>query len=391
MLAINDYKDRYSDLNVNLKEVNRFIQFLMYKQKEENATDETSYLYYGIYRNHIRRYEKLIEKELALWNDEDVKTCISGSLINNRSTYYALFTVINQYEIWAKDRGYNYSSNPCEDVNLIECMRFNENLMQSKAITIDEIYEMWELIKTKQNEESKKVDVQNLALILLARIGLRGIEWNEILALRPEDLDEENRCINVTNRKRYLKKDEEIETERVVKVIKDVDIRIFNTLKEAYNAKEKWFFDKLKKARGADRFTEEPYDNDGFIIKYVNKLQMTSPVLRKLVKDFFDAADRTYINLTDIYKNFLFDKILEVEKENGIVYTEDVKRIYEEETGQTAYHPLKKLFEEVFKTQVMNKKGTMGSRNKKEYDRQYYLKVLKEKRKKAKEEKDRED
>ncbi|MGL4730958.1 MAG: hypothetical protein ACRCW0_05170 [Clostridium sp.] len=381
MLRIADYEKILEKRNERYTEgVKEFMQYLLFKQKENNLQDSTVERYFLTYINNIFQLEEVLEKKLALWNEEDVKVCLQGFSTNSPSTYRLIFSIIDNFKAWTNDE-----NNPCNSLKIEDLMIFNKAALNNKLIGIDELFNMWQIIKQEKNDTASIVNEQNFAMVLLMRSGLKGKAWNEVLALQPGDLDRENHKINVTNRVRYLEEGQEREPLRVIKVIEDVEDRVFDVLEKAYELKEG---SQPGKGKG-NNLVDFYYDDEGYIIKR-NFLQseITAPIIRRSVTNFFDAADKPYVNATDLFMNKMIDELTKIEETNKFLTTVDVQNVknkYDLESKN--YNSLRKYYEEIFDTEILDSridKDKNREDNRKQYYKDYYEKVLKEKRKKQK-------
>lgn len=383
MLRIEDYEKILEKKNEKFTEgVKEFIQYLLFKQKKDNLQDLTLERYFLTYINNIYQLEEVWCKKLALWNEQDVKVCLQGSATNSPSTYRLMFSIIDNFEEWAKEEGYNPSYNPCNSLKIEDLMIFNKAALNNKLIGIDELFNMWQIIKQEKNDTASIVNEQNFAMVLLMRSGLKGKAWNEVLALQPGDLDRENHKINVTNRVRYLEEGQEQEPLKVIKVIEDVEDRVFDVLEKAYELKEG---SQPGKGKG-NNLVDFDYDDEGYIIKQSSlQSEITAPVIRRSVTNFFKAADKPYVNATNLFMNKMIDELAKIEEENKVLTTADVQNVKNKyDLDSKNYNSLRKYYEEIFDTEIVDSridKDKNREDNRKQYYKDYYEKVLKERRK----------
>ncbi|MGL5480226.1 MAG: hypothetical protein ACRDCB_14390 [Clostridium sp.] len=381
MLNIEDYENMLTKRNEKYTEgVKEFIQYLLFKQKDNNLQDSTVQRYFLIYINNIYQLEEVWGKKLALWNEQDVKVCLQGSATNSPSTFRLMFSIIDNFEEWAKKQG----NNPCDTLNVEELMIFNKEALNNILIGIDELFNMWNIIRQEKNITASTVDEQNFAMVLLMRSGLKGKAWNEVLALQPGDLDRENHKINVTNRVRYLEEGQEQEPLKVIKVIEDVEDRVFDVLEKAYELK-RCIVEMPGKSEDVKSIR---YLDEGFLIKGTERqLMITAPIIRKTVSKYFDAADKPYVNATNLFMNKMIDELAKIEEENKVLTITDVKMVKNKyDLDSKNYNNLRKYYEEIFDTEIETPFGKhkelKGLQDIKEYNKAYYQKVLKAKRNK---------
>ncbi|MGL4731565.1 MAG: hypothetical protein ACRCW0_08270, partial [Clostridium sp.] len=247
-----------------------------------------------------------------------------------------------------------------------------------------ELFNMWQIIKQEKNDTASIVNEQNFAMVLLMRSGLKGKAWNEVLALQPGDLDRENHKINVTNRVRYLEEGQEQEPLKVIKVIEDVEDRVFDVLEKAYELK-RCIVEMPGKSEDVKSIR---YLDEGFLIKGTERqLMITAPIIRKTVSKYFDAADKPYVNATNLFMNKMIDELAKIEEENKVLTITDVKMVKNKyDLDSKNYNNLRKYYEEIFDTEIETPFGKhkelKGLQDIKEYNKAYYQKVLKANRNK---------
>lgn len=335
--------------------------------KESDLADITKKSYMYDYNNFVEMFEKAKSKGLENFNEDDVIEIINSMPTSSRTVKYKMFKMIEQFEEWALQRGFNHSYNPCTNIDFNKVVEINKSILESKYIDLEEAYKVCEKAKTKG------VDYQDIVAFMLCRYGLKGKEWIEVRFLRWEDVDFENKVINVTNR------DDDEFDESNLKIIKriKIDDRMINYL---YAAKEETTYEKDTRALNKDTFREFKYMDFGYVCKVTentNEVAITFTVLRNRIVNLYKAVGMNRISMKDLVKSKKIDDLNDILKYKRIEFKEEfekdntrqdlntltnydfmiVQEYYEVDSSQSAYFSLKKDYELLFgKDQVLNGK-----------------------------------
>lgn len=335
--------------------------------KESDLADITKKSYQYDYSNFVEMHEKSKNKGLEDFNEDDIIEVINSIPSSSRTVKYKMFKMIEQFEEWALQRGFNHSYNPCTNIDFNKVVEINKSILESKYIDLEDAYDICE--KARMNG----IYYQDIIAFMLCRYGLKGKEWSEIRFLRWEDVDFDNKFINVTNR------DDDEFDENDLKVIKKIKIddTMVNYL---LLAKEETTFKKYTRALEKKTFREFTYMDFGYVCKVTensNEVTITFTMLRNRIVNLYKAAEVKRISMKDLVKSKKIDDLNDIlrykrtefkgefEKDNtrldlNTLTNYDfmiVQEYYEVDSSQSAYFSLKKDYELLFgKDQVFNGK-----------------------------------
>ncbi|MEG1310506.1 MAG: hypothetical protein RR942_06410 [Romboutsia sp.] len=329
----------YNQLPVFLKNKVDFLN-------ERKFTHSTCKNVYRTFYKLVYQIEQLKNKDLSQFNRDDVIELIQSVPTSSMNTIKHAFSVIKGYETWAIENGLNHSGeDPTQKINLKEIAIVNSRKIKNNYISYDEIFDMWQKIKTGQNEECDQITEQNLALVLLIRMGLRGNKWSEVLFLEKDDIDFENKIIHVTNRDQDV-----LDGKKNLENVKDIDIkddRIINILKEALEVKEYTYERGVAKTK-VD--VTRVFEDSNFIIKReVGYPIITPTIFRNRLALFFSAAEEKYIAAKDLFKCAELDMIFEIKnksKYNKLFISDflHVHKFFEPKATSSGYVTIKELY-----------------------------------------------
>lgn len=384
-LTYKDALEQYDSLDKFLKNKIKFLE------SKEILNENSKNVAWTKLRNDVYMFEVMWNKDLALFNEDDVRMVLSSVVAGTLNSAKTLKSVINQYEIWALKTGLNPASNPCDTIDVKKIAIPVRTMIDVSVISINELFELWDYIQTYPNEYCDRVTYQNFAMILLMRVGLKGKkQWNELMYLKEEDIDFENGLINVTNRDKDV-----VDGKKQLEVVKTltVDERILEVIKKAIEEKGYEYEFSIGRGNQGSIRKENEYIDYGYIIKPEQEQGefINSTVFRKRIENFFKAGERTYISARDMFRNAKLDMILDIKKVKGKLEIKDFKDVqdfYEPyQTSETAYLNLKEFYEsytgDIVIGNVRGKSEEQKRKEKKEFLRKYYFEVTKEKRRKA--------
>ena len=374
--------ERYDQLPYFLKNK------INYLESKEHLTENTKNAIWISFKKEIYPFEYAWDKDLALFNEKDVEKIlisVAGSTIVPAKT---LRSVMNRYEIWALQTGLNPAANPVEGIVLSNIVKPVKTMMENTVISIDELFDLWNYIQTAPNEFCDRLTYQNFAMILLIRIGLKGIkEWNEVKYIKKEDIDFDKGIIYVTNRDKEVEEDK-----KPLEIVKEIYVedRILEVIKKAMK-EEGYSYSYETGKNNALMQIDNIYVDYGHIIKPEEEQGeiINSTLFRKRVENFFKASERNYINAKDIFRNAKMDMLFNIKEKNGEVSIEDIKNIndYFEPylTGNTTYTPLREFYAAYTGDNITGAKIITGEKiSIEEYRRRYYQNVTKPKREREK-------
>ncbi|MBM7836308.1 hypothetical protein [Clostridium sardiniense] len=367
-----------------------------YLESRTELSENSKSVMWTKFRKDIHTFEYIWDKDLALFNEDDIKKVLGSIIGGTLSPAKTLLSIINRYEVWAMSVGLNTASNPCDTINLTSLVTVTKTIVDNTIISIDELFELWDYIQTYPNRFCDRVTYQNFAMILLMRIGLKGEkQWNEVMYLKEEDINFEDGIINVTNRDKDV-----VEGKKPLEVVKEISVepRILKVIKRAIEEKEYEY--NFNAGRGSQATIKKSnfYIDYGYIIKPEQDQGeiINSTVFRKRLSNFFDAAERKFISAKDIFRNAKLDMLLDLKESKGQLDIQDFKIVqdYFEPylKSNTSYMSLKEFYvsytqdDDILGTRDMtNSKSEEEKREeRKQFFRDYYQNVLKERRRKQK-------
>ena len=382
-------KWRYDEAVERYDELPYFLQNkIKYLESKKNLKEKTKYTMWISFRKKIYPFEYRWNKDLALFNKENVEKIlisVAGVTIGSAKN---LQSVMNGYEIWALQTGLNPGLNPVERVLLKNIVKPDRLMMENTIISIDELFELWNYIQTAPNKICHRLTYQNFAMILLIRIGLNGLkEWNEVLYLKKEDIDFDEGIIYVTNR------DKEVEEgKKTLEVVKEIYVedRILKVIKRAME-EEGYSYSYRAGRNNALMQKDKKYVDYGYVIKPEEEQGeiINSTIFRKRIENFFEASERNFIKGEDIFRNSKLDILFDIKKKNGEVSIEDIKNIndYFEPylKGDSTYTALREFYAAYTGDKIKGANIITGEKlSIEEYRRRYYQNVTKKKREKEK-------
>lgn len=305
--------------------LNNKIDFL----ESSDYLESTKQNYWGLFNQFVHDFEKMYNKDLAMFNEEDVKSIIKSKLTTSASSLYVLKSLINGYEEWALKIGLNPTYNPCNGWDLRDIAIINVTSLREKYVSLDELFELWEEVKHLET-----IDYQIFATVLLARVGLKGDKWSEIRYLKMQDIDLDNYIINATDRN-----ENNLENVKVVKQI-NIDDRILEILVGANNQTSN-----IRKK--FDKTREKDYVNLEYIIRSTETEIVSNPLIRTSIVTFFKETGTKYIPAKNLFLNAEIDELINIKNSSEIqkLTTSDFREVVKEFEGKDSSNIAFKLKE----------------------------------------------
>lgn len=300
------------------------------------------------FNNIFYRFEKSNNKDLAMFSKRDVERMFKLIPSSSMNTFKMYLSQLNNYELWAIERGINPTGdNPCADLNIHDLVYINQKELKLKYIDWDYIFELKNrILNLRQGtEDIDRVTEQNFLLLCLIRLGLKGNKWSEVLYLKEEDIDFENRVITVTNRNEKTENGEE--PLQIVKKIEIEDDRIIDLIKESQLVEGYVFTKKIK--NGLD--CEKRYMNTGYLVKAEvgQKTVLTPSIFRSRLAVIFESVGEPYIPAKDIFRCAELDMLYDLKEEsrtNKLSIDDFINThlFFEPYATQSGYVSLKELY-----------------------------------------------
>ncbi len=287
---------------------------------EDNYDNEKTQLTYGRLFKLFIDTEDALNKELALFNREELLQVIGSIPTYSKRTINTLDSLLTNYMAWATQRGINPTGvNPMQSVNVKDHLEknINTNLLSKRFVTKEDLYSI----------ASKCENVQDAVCVLLPFYGVYGQNCSEIINLKWENVKEEQNEIHIIT--------ENDEEPRFVKVDKE----LIEYLKKA----DKEFIYHRDKAEG-----EMPLIDNGYILKVPNRKNNTSdkisPVtIRQRMQKVMSKSDKfKLVTMKSLVTSGKFHKLEEIKAEKGTLTDEDFRNVVELFSGnKKSYFTLK--------------------------------------------------
>lgn len=310
---IKDIEDRHTRFEVA---ANNFIN-AWYK------SDETKKTIWSLYKNKILYIEKLKDKYLYEMNTpEEIKDIVSSMPTTSQLNKRKLFDFINSYLTYCETITFQINFNSCNSLDPDEVCKVSEKALINKLVSRDKL---WSIVE----EAKESIESNCIVGTILARYGIYGKEGNEILNLRWQDINRDDKTVTIT--------DEE-----------------GNEVRKAYIDDDRFYdFMQFAKDQVYVNFTRntELIQIEDFVVKEgnmrikdVQRNQMN--LLNKQTK-MFRALNIKSISFKTMLDSYYIERLLEIRKDRKLI-TEDILNILRESNpgiGQGSFLGIKKLWE----------------------------------------------
>ncbi|EGT3606766.1 phage lytic cycle repressor MrpR family protein (plasmid) [Clostridium perfringens] len=310
-------KEKLSNYEIALQNIDILDKYLKNKMRYLEDSDYTEVVKKNMWKNFYNRvwkYEKRINKELGMFNEEDIKGFIKSQYTNSMPLIVFLGSLLNGYEEWALKTGINPTYNPCNNLDFKEFAMIDAQDLRDKYIAIDELLDKWE-----ENKHKEFARYQEFALVLLIRLGLKGKSWNEVKYFKYEDIDFKNNILRVTNR------DENNIGDKIIKNIKVSD-EVLEIFERANKENE------FEIIRGTKKIWE--YKNTPYLIKVLPTSSdeiISTSTFRNSIAHFFEIIESNYIPAKNLFKDAELDALQEIKDNSnfGKLETNDFVKVVE--------------------------------------------------------------
>lgn len=279
---------------------------------------------YNLYKQNILFYEQALGKYLYNFNIEELNNLISSVPSNSSDLRSAVFGFCNQYLDWCVYKNL-ITINNMKALDREELTKISKKASINKIFAGDKFYNLL-------SELEKHTAVQNFISLVLAKIGLMGIDLIEIRSAKYSDIDRENMIFRVCND----------ETGEIIKELKITDRDLI------------W----LEKAREEDKTKGGiPYNNGRYIIKTTGNEDkiIEETAIYSRINNAFTQSNLKRISFKTINRSAKIEEILNI-RENRKITTNDIHGValyFEPEASRGSYNSLKKLYESVSDEKVM--------------------------------------
>lgn len=278
----------------------------------------------NLYVKNVLYYEKALNKFLYQFNIQELTNLILAIPSTSDDLKDSIFGFCGQYLDWCVYRGV-ISFNIMNALDRKALTGTSKNIAQRKIFAGDKFYNLL-------SELEKHTAVQNFISLVLAKIGLMGIDLIEIRSARYSYIDRENMIFRVCND----------ETGEIIKELK-ITNRDLTWLEKAR---------KEEKTKGGI-----PYNNSGYIIKTTGNEDkiIEETAIYSRINNAFTQSNLKRISFKTINRSAKIEEILNI-RENRKITTNDIHGVciyFEPEASRGSYNSLKKLYESVSDEKVM--------------------------------------
>ena len=312
---IKDIEDRHTIFEVA---ANNFIN-AWYK------SDETKKTIWSLYKNKVLYIEKLKDKDLYEMNTpEEIKDIVSSMPTTSQLNKRKLFDFINSYLTYCETITFQINFNSCNSLDPDEVCKVSEKSLINKLVSRDKL---WSIV-----EEAKECIESNCIMgIVLARYGIYGKEGSEILNLRWQDIDKDNKTVTIVDKEG-------------------------NEIRKTFIDDERFYdFMQFAKDQVYVNFTRntELIQIEDYVIKEGNMrikdVQRNFMNLCNKNQKCFRALNMKSISFNTMYQSYVIERLLEIRKNRKLI-TEDILNILRESNPDVAcgsYMAIMKLYNSI--------------------------------------------
>lgn len=280
----------------------------------KSSTKQTEYY---LYNSSILHNEEAKGIDISEFSSGEIKDIIESVPTGSNGQQYRVFKFINQYCKWRVDKGF-IPLNPCDNLDKKD---FSANIeaLRSKIIGLDKF---WKMIDTMM---AKGCHVQLALPLVLSRYGIYGDNAYDLLNLRYEQINEEEKTVTI-----YYKNGD-------FKTTLFVDDRFLNII------------EKSKYENIVDSSYNAVYLDTGYVIKRSSlagensgDIETNPGLIRRanLAYNYIDGYSK--IKFNNLVKSRKLDFIFNIRRGRKI-NTEDVLnviRIFKPKSSSGSYHSL---------------------------------------------------
>lgn len=309
---IKDIEDRHTRYEVA---ANNFIN-AWYK------SDDTKKTIWSLYKNKVLYIEKLKDKYLYEMNTpEEIKDIVSSMPTTSQLNKRKLFDFINAYLTYCETITFQISFNSCNSLDVDEVCKVSEKSLINKLVSRDKL---WSIVE----EAKESIESNCMVGTILARYGIYGKEGNEILNLRWQDINRDDKTVTITDEEGNEVRKAYIDDERFYDFMQFAKDQVY-----------------VNFTRNTELIQIEDYviKEGNMRIKDVQRNQMN--LLNKQTK-MFRALNMKSISFKTMLDSYHIERLLEIRKNRKLI-TEDILNILRESNpgiGQGSYLGLEKLY-----------------------------------------------
>lgn len=295
----------------------------------KSSTKQTEYY---LYNATILYNEQVKNKDISEFSSSEIKDVVESVPTGSSGQQYRVFKFINQYCKWRVDKGF-ISLNPCDNLDKKD-FTTNVKALKNKVIGMDKF---WDMINTMLRNGCH---VQLLLPLVLSRYGIYGKNAYDLLHLRYEQINTEEKIVNLFYEDGTLKTSLLID-DRFINIIERS--KHDNIVDSAYNG---------------------VYLDTGYVLKRSSlagenggDIETTSGLVRRgnLAYEFAEGYPK--IKYNNLIKSRKLDFIFNI-RSNRKINTEDVLnviRIFDPKASNGSYHSLVADIESLTNDKVLYK------------------------------------
>ena len=295
----------------------------------KSSTKQTEYY---LYNSTILYNEQVKNKDISEFSSSEIKDVVESVPTGSSGQQYRVFKFINQYCNWRVDKGF-ISLNPCDNLDKKD-FTTNVKALKNKLIGMDKF---WDMINTMLRNGCH---VQLLLPLVLSRYGIYGKNAYDLLHLRYEQINTEEKTVNLFYEDGTLKTSLLID-DRFINIIERS--KHDNIVDSAYNG---------------------VYLDTGYVLKRSSlagenggDIETTSGLVRRgnLAYEFAEGYPK--IKYNNLIKSRKLDFIFRI-RSNRKINTEDVLnviRIFDPKASNGSYHSLVADIESLTNEKVLYK------------------------------------
>lgn len=321
---IDDIKDRIDDTYITESEMDKIYKSkTVYEINKNNFLNDfyvkssTKKVEYFLYNSTIFPSEEIKEKDVSEFTTGEIRDLIDSVPTSSKGQQNRVFKFINQYCKWMTDREL-INLNPCDGLDKKD-FTTNVKALKNKIIGLDKFWNNVNIIM------AKGCHVQLVLPIVLSRYGIYGKNGWDLLHLRYDDIDVENKVANL-----YYEDGE-------YKTSVPIDDRFIDII------------EKSKHENIVDSAYNGVYLDTGYVIKRSSlagenngDIETVPGIVRRvnLAYDYLEGCQRVKFN--NLVKSRKLDILFNIRKDRKI-NTEDVlnvMRIFEPKSSVGSYHSL---------------------------------------------------
>ncbi|WP_346938099.1 hypothetical protein [uncultured Clostridium sp.] len=308
------------------------------KEFHFDKEDVTKKTYMDCYKSAIAPLEVYKGKDLYEFIEDDIIELFESMPTTSINVKRMVRNFINSYFIWTESKGMNLTHhNPLQTLDNDELFELNLKAFRKQFLSIDETYELCEkAIKNGSN-------YQDCAIVILARNGVNGKALSEILNLREEDINAENKKLRIV--------DEETGEVRHI----DIDIRFLQWIEKAIDC---YVYD--YKTKNGNNNEKDFYDR-GYIIKSQNEddEKETKDNAYRRISKMCECTGIRPLSTNNLIVSYMFDLLNQIREIKGDdMENSDIEYVYRlcyPNSSKTAYWTLKEKYETYYGILIVGK------------------------------------